>query len=240
MRKLSIATPGGPLEYTITHRSRVIKRMHMELDERGGLVVVAPRHWSKRQVGDVLRQNTPRVLRFLHRARQRHMEPLQFTQGELHLYLGSLYPLSIQSASVCKAAVNFTGVDFRVRHPQKTGADIQSMMLDWYRKQALSVFNQRLQVVSDKAAWARDRVIPLKVRKMKRTWGNCSSSGVIKLNTHLVKAPLRLIDSVIAHELCHLKEMNHSRAFYQLLETLNPDWRQDRKTLVSEGNSWLR
>jgi predicted metal-dependent hydrolase len=74
---------------------------------------------------------------------------------------------------------------------------------------------------------------------MKRTWGNCSSRGVIKLNTHLIKAPFKVIDSVIAHELCHLREMNHGKAFYALLENLNPDWREDRARLLSEGNSYL-
>jgi hypothetical protein len=62
---------------------------------------------------------------------------------------------------------------------------------------------------------------------------------VIKLNTHLIKAPLALIDSVIAHELCHLEEMNHGRAFYRLLENLNPNWYQDRTRLRAEGFIYL-
>ena len=74
---------------------------------------------------------------------------------------------------------------------------------------------------------------------MKRTWGNCSSKGVIKLNTHLIKAPLAVIDSVIAHELCHLEEMNHGKGFYSLLEQLNPNWHQDRARLRTEGFSYL-
>ena len=81
--------------------------------------------------------------------------------------------------------------------------------------------------------------LELQVRRMRRTWGNCSSRGLIKLNVHLVKAPLQLIDSVIAHELCHLQEMHHGRAFYALLEGLNPDWRSHRTRLRTQGARYL-
>ena len=105
--------------------------------------------------------------------------------------------------------------------------------------QALDVFTGRLEEIKRRTSWARDRSVPLKLRRMKRTWGNCSSKGVIKLNTHLVKAGLPVIDSVIAHELCHLEEMNHSAKFYALLESLNPNWREDRDHLRSQGNRYL-
>jgi predicted metal-dependent hydrolase len=103
----------------------------------------------------------------------------------------------------------------------------------------MMVFSERLQTMAGRAAWVGNRSVPLKLRRMKRTWGNCSSRGIIKLNTHLIKTPLPVIDSVIAHELCHLEEMNHGSAFYALLERLNPDWRENRSWLRSEGNLYL-
>ena len=95
MRRLTFKTPAGPLEYTITNRPRVTKRLHMEIDEHGGLVVVAPRHWSKAYISATLTQNIPRVERFLIRARQRQRQALFYTSGELNLYLGERYPLVI-------------------------------------------------------------------------------------------------------------------------------------------------
>jgi predicted metal-dependent hydrolase len=239
MRKLTLKIPGGPLEYTIKHRSRVTKRLHMELDEHGGLVVVAPGHWSKRHINATLVQNTSRVQRFLADARQRQLAALLYTNGEAHLYLGERYPLAITRHDSGRKAVELVDAEICISTDVLQPERIQLQLQNWYRRQALKVFSQRMQIFVERAPWAADKTIPLKLRKMKRTWGNCSASGVIKLNTHLIKAPLALIDSVIAHELCHLEEMNHGRAFYRLLENLNPNWHQDRTRLRAEGFIYL-
>lgn len=239
MRRLSLKTRAGSLEYTITHRSRVTKRLHMELDEEGNLVVVAPRHWSKTHIRNTLSINTSRIERFLVRARQRQLEPLLYRNGELHFYLGERYPLVVHPGSGRKVCVAFSENTIRIESRQHKAEPIRTALQAWYQKQALKVFSERLQIIADRADWVEGRPVPLKLRRMKRTWGNCSSHGIIKLNTHLIKAPLPVIDSVIAHELCHLQEMNHGRAFYALLEHLNPNWREDRLRLRSEGNLYL-
>ncbi len=239
MQRYNIKTSLGPLQYSVAHRPRVRKRIHMELDAHGDLVVIAPRHWSKRQISKILSQNIVRVERFLVNARQRKLEPLQYTQGESHLYLGEHYPLDIHINRGRKAAVEFAGEKITVGLGQNSNTDVYALLHAWYQRQAFEVFTKRLETVSGRALWAKDRAIVLKLRRMKRTWGNCSSAGVIKLNTHLIKAPIWMIDSVVAHELCHLLEMNHGRAFYTLLEGLNPNWKQDRKTLVADGNAYL-
>ena len=239
MRRLTLETLTGMLPYTITHRPRVTRRLHMELDEHGGLVVVAPRHWSKKHISATLSLNTSRVERFLVRARERQLKPLLYTNGELHYYLGERYPLSIQTMVGRKTSVGFVENEIRIDTRKCHSENIRAALEAWYQRQALEVFSARLQTVAGRAGWVGDRLVPLKLRRMKRTWGNCSSRGVIKLNTHLIKAPLPVIDSVIAHELCHLREMNHGKAFYTLLGQLNPNWRQDRLRLRSEGNLYL-
>lgn len=75
---------------------------------------------------------------------------------------------------------------------------------------------------------------------MKRTWGTCNSKGLIRLNTHLVKAPQACLDYVISHELCHLKEMNHGPGFYRLQEAIWPDWRRYRQHLREHGNRYTQ
>ena len=65
---------------------------------------------------------------------------------------------------------------------------------------------------------------PLRLLSMRTQWGSCSPKGEVLLNPHLVKAPRACIEYVVAHELCHLKEHNHSERFYRLLGTVLTDW----------------
>jgi predicted metal-dependent hydrolase len=62
---------------------------------------------------------------------------------------------------------------------------------------------------------------------------------VITLNPHLVKAPPESIDYVLAHEICHLREHNHSRAFYALQEQLCPGWREMKDRLQRRAHIYL-
>ncbi|MBN2896335.1 MAG: M48 family metallopeptidase [Campylobacterales bacterium] len=71
----------------------------------------------------------------------------------------------------------------------------------------------------------------LRLRRLKRQWGNCNTKGRITLNTHLLKLRPELRRYVIAHELCHLRHMNHSRAFYELLHGLIPEGAMLRREL---------
>jgi len=245
MKQTARKTSSGKLEFTIAHRPRVTKRLHLELDEQGGLVIVAPRHWSRAYISATLSRNTGLVARFLANARERQLPPLQYIQDEEHLFLGQSYPLVIRGHSKSgyskrKARIFLSDQLLQVSTAQPGADAVRSALNAWYRQQALIVFAERMQVIAQKASWAANREIPLKLRSMRRTWGNCSSKGVIKLNTHLIKTPLSMVDSVIAHELCHLEEMNHSKAFYTLLEGLNPNWRQDRAILRSQGHIYLR
>ncbi len=211
----------------------------MELDDRGDLVIVAPEHWSWTHIESTLNQNLPRVERFLSRARQHHLPPLQYIAGEHHCYMGERYPLVIQHVKAGEGQIVIRDGELRVATAILQADKVKTSLQNWYQTRAQTVFNERLQVIANRSWWVKPEDVSLKLRRMKRTWGNCSKKGVIKLNTHLIKAPADIIDSVIAHELCHLQEMNHGREFYKLLEKLNPHWRNNRATLRSQGSVYL-
>ena len=75
---------------------------------------------------------------------------------------------------------------------------------------------------------------PLSLSSARTRWGCCSASG-IRLNWRLIHLPLDLVDYVVAHELAHLREMNHSARFWAEVARLCPDWRERRAALKKHG-----
>ena len=77
------------------------------------------------------------------------------------------------------------------------------------------------------------------IRTQRTRWGSCSSKGNLNFNRLLVLAPAAVLDYVVVHELCHLREMNHSPQFWSLVESILPDYKQRKKWLKENGNTLL-
>ncbi len=75
------------------------------------------------------------------------------------------------------------------------------------------------------------------IRNQKTRWGSCSSKGNLNFNCLLMLMPPEVIDYVVVHELCHRKEMNHSKAFWNEVEKVLPDYRTQVRWLKNEGNN---
>ena len=75
------------------------------------------------------------------------------------------------------------------------------------------------------------KVLSFSIRNQKSRWGSCSHRGHLSFNFRIVHLPAALADYIVVHELCHLKEMNHSRAFWALVAKTIPAHRKLRKEL---------
>ena len=77
------------------------------------------------------------------------------------------------------------------------------------------------------------------VRRQRTRWGSCNSKGDLNFNLALMLAPPRVLDSVVVHELCHRKEMNHSARFYREMARVFPDYKECRDYLVKNGSALI-
>jgi predicted metal-dependent hydrolase len=88
-------------------------------------------------------------------------------------------------------------------------------------------------LVEDETAELGVEAGKIQIRDQRTRWGSCSANGNLSFNWRLVLAPFEVLDYVVVHEVCHLREANHSRRFWRLVETRRPNWR-DQKTWLDE------
>jgi predicted metal-dependent hydrolase len=79
----------------------------------------------------------------------------------------------------------------------------------------------------------------IEIRDQRTRWGSCSPRATLSFNWRLVLAPFEVLDYVVVHELCHLREPNHSPRFWRLVATRRPEWRRQRDWLRDHGPELL-
>ncbi|MDF1628455.1 MAG: SprT family zinc-dependent metalloprotease [Alcanivoracaceae bacterium] len=218
-------------DYTVIRSRRRSLELRLYPDSR--IEVRVPLRASAREVEDFIASKSAWLQSRLKGQQQRPPQmPLQYCQGEEHLFLGQRYPLSLSRAARPTTALQQGSLC--MLNPQPDNPERIAHQLDrWYRQQADGVFNQLIDRHFPFFAIRGHSRPQLRVRSMKSRWGSLSSLGYINLNLELIKTPLHSIEYVVIHELCHLEHMNHGPGFRALMSQCLPDWR-DRKRELNE------
>lgn len=158
--------------------------------------------------------------------------PRKYVNGETHLYLGRQYKLRIEKAAANEVKL-FRG---RLLVLKKENTSPKNLLTDWYREKATIHFEDTLKKVLPLFARHDISEPELQVRHMSTRWGSCTTKGKVILNPELIKAPKGSIEYVIIHELCHLIHHNHTKIFYELQESIMPDWKKWKERLENTLN----
>lgn len=101
-----------------------------------------------------------------------------------------------------------------------------------YREAAKEYIPKRVTFYQNQMDVQFEKIV---IREQKTRWGSCSSRGTLSFNWRLMLAPPAVLDYVVVHELAHLIEMNHSKAFWSIVEEIMPDYRMHQKWLKENG-----
>ena len=150
--------------------------------------------------------------------------------GSIFLFLGKEY--SIEYNKTLKQLWHFDG---ETLHTSLSRSNYFDLLERFYKRQAEDL----LLPMAEKYAKNLD-CGPLKVsiNKAKTRWGSCGAQNHLNFSCYLTMAPMEAIEYVIIHELAHIKQHNHSRAFWNEVEKYMPDYKQ-RKTLLLQAQSWM-
>lgn len=203
-----------------------------------GLLVQAPTWSTLTQIDQVVREKADWILRKLEaRAERLQLLALQATQwraGGVIPYLGIGIELALDSARTAgfegDADSPRTGDILRLPLPEDADPDrIRDSAGIWLQRRARIDFARRLEHF---LALAGQSLHSWSLSSATSRWGSCTSGRRIRLNWRLIHFQPHLIDYVVAHEVAHLRVMNHSPAFWHELARLYPDFKPARDTLA--------
>lgn len=163
------------------------------------------------------------------------------TAYEHGMQVGKSHTLLVRAAAAKAPAAKRHGQQIIVSLPEKASLQhpavtrvVRDAVAEALRAEAKGYLPKRLSYLAKQGGFTYEKV---RFSHAGGRWGSCSSNGTISLNIALMKLPFELIDYVLVHELAHTVEMNHSQAFWSLVETADPDYKQHRKALKNETPS---
>ncbi len=218
------------IEYSLAFAER--KTLGIKVYPDKSVHVIAPTGTSMEKVSEKVHSKAAWVLRQQDFFLSFHpiTPPRKFISGETHLYLGKQYRLKLVEAE--KESVKLQGGNITVYCKHKDNKHrIEKQLKEWYKTKADQHFNKLFEELAPLAKPFYEGMPTIKYRWMDKRWGSCSQKGEVLLNNELIKTPKKCIEYVIIHELCHLAHLNHSAAFYELLDKLSPDWRRTKDEL---------
>lgn len=209
------------IHYSLKRSER--KTLGIEVHPDLSVWAIAPAQASLEDINEKVLKRAAWILKqqsffeqFLPRTPQR-----MYVAGETHLYLGRRYLLKTSKAE--EKTVKLKAGCLHVQTPKNTKISTKNALTQWYYKHAVKVFNEVLKEQFTLFAAYNIEFPNLEIRRMKNRWGSCQAKGTIIINPEIIKAPKMCIRYVITHELCHLITPNHTKAFYNLQESILPN-----------------
>lgn len=226
MSEYHLALPDGErIPYQLERRPR--RTIGLKIGSNG-LIVHAPKRISHTALESALLDKAGWIRKKLQQMAESRPEPMRWEDGAALKFLGNQIKLCLRpDTRNRKVALEQGALHLRLTDIGDNIA-IAARVVQWYKKEALTDFERRLQHYSARLGVPMPK---LYLSNARSRWGSCNSRNEIRLNWRLLQAPPNLINYVVCHELAHLKEMNHSARFWAVVESLYPDYRTAERTL---------
>lgn len=223
------------VSYAIQRSHRRQRTLSISLTTDGEVRVLAPFRASSGSITDLLHRRREWIQRKRQELKERPPSfiPEVCVNGATVRYLGGNYKLKIthdlRQKQGCYLDASFLYVNLpEVMEANDISHAARLEIILWLKKQARDILRQRMDEWSAKLNVRYRKLI---ISNPTSRWGSCNHRNEIRLNWRIIAAPLPLIDYLIVHELCHIRQKNHSPRFWALVASAIPNYRLRRQQL---------
>ncbi|MGV3742064.1 MAG: M48 family metallopeptidase [Burkholderiaceae bacterium] len=229
-------------EHTLEYSLRRSKRRSIGfLISDEGLRISAPKWVTLGEIENAIREKQRWIFNKLNEQRERSARQLkpqmQWRDGATLPYLGESVTLRIASNSNAGVQYDAQSRELTVSLPAEAGEQqLKDRVQAWLQLEAKRIFGERLPFYAEKLGVSYQSFA---LTSAMTQWGSCTADGKIRLNWRLMHFALPQIDYVIAHELAHLREMNHSPRFWTTVQSVFPEFELAKKALRDQAPETL-
>ncbi len=220
------------LSYQLIRSRKRRKTISLHIKEDGKIVVYAPYRTPKWEIEKFFNEKESWIVE-KRSEKERSIKEAEkaFIWGEKFLFLGELYPLEIQDNNKePPLKLSFGKFVLDKNHIEEA----RDLFIKWYKEEAKERIIGRIDYYSK-----RLQLFPkgVKITSAKYRWGSCSRDDRLSFSWRMIMASFSIIDYILIHELVHIKEKNHSKRFWNYLESVHPDYKKHRLWLKENGSS---
>lgn len=209
-------------DYQIVRTKRKTVAIHVR---NGAVEVRAPLRVSKHWINEFVVSKSNWVLKKL---KEKPQASIMIADGTIINFLGAPITISVLTASKKSAGVENHQLVLHVKENNPT--HIKTLFIEWLKSQAADYMVPRATTIAQQLNLAH-KLQGFRFRITRRTWGHCSSKGMIQFNPLVMLANPDVIDYLIAHEVCHLVHMNHSPRYWALVASICSHYKSSQKLL---------
>lgn len=206
------------------------KTISFQISDDATLIVRAPFKVSEKIINRVILKHSDWIEKKKKKMQSRDVKfsKKEYVNGEGFLYLGNYYRLRLVESQ--EIPLNFEN-GFYLSKAYLEGA--KGIFIDWYKKRAYEKISERVRWHAQKRGFKYNKI---NITNAQKRWGSCSCLNNLNFSWRLIMAPLPVVDYVIVHELVHLDEKNHSRAFWSKVKMLMTDYKKHQDWLKKNGH----
>ncbi|WP_238152101.1 M48 family metallopeptidase [Microbulbifer sp. A4B17] len=207
------------------------------IERNGSIIVRPPKNFTEEQIDAVVESKRMWIYRNLAEWRDLNATAVvrEWVNGETFLYLGRSYRLSLVSDQICdiklhegRFCLNRTLIDVGGIEAAKRAFE------QYYTVKGMKRIQDRVKLFAPKVGVSP---ISVRVKDLGYRWASCSKANALSFHWKCMMAPLKIIDYIVVHELCHIHVKNHSDSFWNEVDKVIPDYKTRKNWLKNNGAS---